>query len=198
MFIHGHQTGQLLLWWPTSHKANQVLRKALRALVLHQPIWMWFLSSERNWKMSSTQAGWTSPKEETRVPCPAAPSPVQLLVPAVNQAPAPVPVRVRAPVKHLSSIPAFAKPIVAARDQVTCPASVMVQDQDLVLVLTKDPPFPLCLTACFLKGLLLPPSQILSTPLPRAFLLSQTSWARCQCIPPACCWCATAVWPISS
>lgn len=125
--------------------------------------------------MSWTQPGWTSREEETRVPCPAAPSPVQVLLPAVNRAPAPVPARVRGPAKHPTSIPACVKPIVAARDQVTCPASVTVQDQDLVLLLTKDPPFPLCLTACFLKGLLLPPSQILSTPPPRAFLLSQTS-----------------------
>lgn len=148
--------------------------------------------------MSSTQPGWTSPEEQTRAPCPAAPSPVQALLPAGNRAP--VPARVRAPAKHPTSTPAYVKPIAAATAQATCPASVTVQDQDqaLVLVPTKDPPFPPCPTVCFLRGLLLPPSQILSTPLPRAFLPSQTSSARCRCIPPACCWCATAAWPTSS
>lgn len=142
--------------------------------------------------------------EGTPVPCPI-PSPVApwparapAPVPATDQAPAPVHARVLAPVKHLTSTPAYVKPIVPAMDQATFQASVTAQVQDRAQVLTKDPPFPHCLTVFSLKDHRLHLSLMLLTPLPQAFLLSLTSWALCRCIPPGCCWCATAAWLISS
>lgn len=139
--------------------------------------------------MFSTQPGWMS--LEGTVPCPSpsptAPCPAQALAlaPATDQGPAPVHVRVLAHVKNLT--PNYVKLIVPAKDQATSQTSVKVPDhvtaQDLdhaqaqvhVQALTKDPPFPHCLTVSFLKGQHSHLSLMLLTPPPQAFLLSLTS-----------------------
>lgn len=166
--------------------------------------------------MFSTPPGWMSAVRGTRVPCPsrspAAPcrARAQALAPVTDQAPAPVHVRALTHVKHLTPTPTYVKPIVPARDQATSPASVKAPDHvmarapghaqapDPARAPTKGPPSLHCLTVSSLKGHHSRLSLMLLTPLPQAFLLSQTSSAQCLCIPPACCWCATAAWPISS
>lgn len=161
---------------------------------------------ERSSKMFSTQPGWMLQVEGTPVPCPSpsltAPCPAQApaLAPATDQDPVPVHVRVLAHVKHLT--PTYVTPVVPAMDPATSQTSVKAPDhvtaQDHVQALTKDRPFPHCLTVSFLKAQHSHLSLMLLTPLPQAFLPFLTSWALCRCILPGCCWCATAAWPISS
>lgn len=166
--------------------------------------------------MFSTQAGWMSTMEGTRVLCPT-PSPAvpwvaldQAINPVTDQVPVPVHVRALAHVTPVTLTPTYVKPIVSARDQAPSPASVKapdhvmaqdpdhVQTKDHVQVQTKDPPFPHFLTASSLKGHHSLLSLMPLTPLPQASLLSQTSSAKCLYILPGCCWFATAVLPISS
>ena len=154
--------------------------------------------------MSLTRPEWMSLVAGTAAPCPTpsptAPWPARApaTAPATDRAPAPAHARALATVRLLTSTPTCVKPIVPARDRATSPASVTAQDQDSAQVLTKDPRFPHCLTVSSLKGPHSHLSRMPLTHLPRAFLLSPTSWALCRCIPPGCCWCATAAWPISS
>jgi len=169
---------------------------------------MMYLILGRSLKMSSTQPGWMSPVEGTRVPCPS-PSPAALwaaralaLTPATDQALVPVHVRVHDSVKLLNPVPTCVNPVVPARVPATSQTSVKAPHSVLAQAhaqgLTKDPPLLLCPIVSCLKDLHLHLSQMLSTLLPPAFLLFLTSWAPCRCIPPECCWCATAAWPTSS
>lgn len=158
--------------------------------------------------MFSTQPGWMSPMRGTHVlcpsRCPAAPCPAraQALAPVTDQAPAPVRVRALSHVKLLTPTPTYVKPIVLVRDQATYPANVKAPDhvmaRDCAQAPSKGPLSPHCPTVSSLKGHRLRLSLMLLTPLPLAFLLSQTSSALCLCILPGCSLCATAAWPISS
>lgn len=151
-----------------------------------------------------------------RCPCPAVrcPAQAQVLAPATDPDPVPAPVhaRVLACVKPQTLTQAYVKPSVLVRDQATSRASVkgpghvmakvldlvLVQAQDHAQALTKDPPFPHCLTVCSLKGRHSHLSLMLLTPPPQAFLPSLTSSVLCRSIQQECCWSATAAWPISS
>lgn len=158
--------------------------------------------------MFSTQPGWMSPVTGTHVLCPSpsptAPCPAraQALAPVTDQAPAQVHVRALSHVRHLTPTPTCVNPIVPARDQAIYPANVKAPDhvmaRDRAQALSKGPLFPHYPTVFSLKGHHLQLSLMLLTPLPLAFLLSQTFSALCLCILPGCCLCATAAWPISS